>query len=122
VLDLLGKGEAKTRMRARARILLLSAEGEGGRFTAEVLKVTPQTVWNIPRWFAQEGLEVALRECPRTEGQPKLDAKQNRAPCPWPWPAAIRRKAGVLDNGCCWRTGPSNWGATLSPMGQYGGC
>lgn len=76
LLDLIGKGEAKARMLTRARILLLSAEGKTDKFVADVLKVNPQTVRNIRKRFAEEGLEAALRERPRPGAQPKLDAKQ----------------------------------------------
>ncbi|OUC07400.1 transposase [Litorilinea aerophila] len=75
LLDLIGKGEAKARMLTRARILLLSAEGKTDRFIANVLKVNPQTVRNIRKRFAEEGLEAALQERPRPGAQPKLDAK-----------------------------------------------
>ncbi|MCC9078842.1 helix-turn-helix domain-containing protein, partial [Litorilinea aerophila] len=64
LLDLIGKGEAKARMLTRARILLLSAEGKTDRFIANVLKVNPQTVRNIRKRFAEEGLEAALQERP----------------------------------------------------------
>jgi transposase len=76
LLDLLKKGEAKARMLTRARILLLSAEGKTDRFIADALKVNPQTVRNIRKRFAEEGLDAALRERPRPGAQPKLDAKR----------------------------------------------
>lgn len=72
---LLKKGEAKARMLTRARILLLSAEGKTDRLIADVLGVNPQTVRNIRKRFAEEGLEAALRERPRPGAQPKLDAE-----------------------------------------------
>jgi len=75
LLELIRKGEAKARMLTRARILLLSAEGRTDKFVASVLKVNPQTVRNIRKRFAEEGLEAALRERPRPGAQPKLDAK-----------------------------------------------
>jgi len=62
-------------MLTRARILLLSAEGKTDTFVADALKVNPQTVRNIRKRFAEEGLEVALRERPRPGARPKLDAK-----------------------------------------------
>lgn len=74
--DLLRKGEARARMLTRARILLLSAEGKTDDFIADVLKVSPQTIRNIRRQFAEEGLETALTERPRWGGRPKLDGKQ----------------------------------------------
>ncbi len=75
LLDLLKKGEAKARMLTRARILLLSAEGNTDAFIAKVLSVNPQTVRNIRKRFAEEGLEAALKERPRPGAQPKLDGK-----------------------------------------------
>lgn len=76
LLDLLKKGEAKARMLIRARILLLSAEGKTDRWIADALKVNPQTVRNIRKRFAEEGLEAALQERPRPGARPKLDGKQ----------------------------------------------
>mgnify|MGYP000227360946 CR=1 FL=1 len=76
LLDLLKKGEAKARMLTRARILLLSAEGKTDRWIADALKVNPQTVRNIRKRFAEEGLEAALQERPRPGARPKLDGKQ----------------------------------------------
>lgn len=76
LLDLLKKGKAKARKLTRARILLLSAEGKTDQTIADVLKVNPQTVRNIRKRFAEEGLEAALEERPRPGAQPKLDAKQ----------------------------------------------
>jgi transposase len=76
LLDLLKKGEAKARMLTRARILLLSAEGKTDPWIADALKVNPQTVRNIRKRFAEEGLEAALQERPRPGAQPKLDSKQ----------------------------------------------
>lgn len=75
LLDLLKKGEAKARMLTRARVLLLSAEGNTDVFIAKVLRVNPQTVRNIRKRFAEEGLEAALKERPRPGAQPKLDGK-----------------------------------------------
>ncbi len=75
LLELIRKGEAKARILTRARILLLAAEGKTDKFVADALKVNPQTVRNIRKRFAEEGLEAALRERPRPGAQPKLDAK-----------------------------------------------
>lgn len=74
--DLLRKGQARARMLTRARILLLSAEGKPDDFIADALKVSPQTIRNIRRRFAEEGLEAALTERPRPGGRPKLNGKQ----------------------------------------------
>jgi len=74
LLDLLKKGEVKARMLTRARILLVSADGKTD--LADALKVNPQTVRNIRKRFAEEGLEATLQERPRPGTQPKLDGKQ----------------------------------------------
>lgn len=76
LLELLRKGEGQARMLTRARILLLSAEGKTDRFIADTLKVNPQTVRNIRKRFAEEGLEGALKERPRPGAQSKLNGKQ----------------------------------------------
>ncbi len=76
VLALLKKGAAKARMLTRARILLFSAEGKTDRLIADLLQVTPETVRNVRKRFATEGLEAALQERPRPGAQPKLDSKQ----------------------------------------------
>lgn len=76
LLDLLKRGEAKARVLTRARILLLSAEGKTDRWIADALKVNPQTVRNIRKRFAEEGLEGALGERPRPGARPKLNGKQ----------------------------------------------
>ncbi len=74
--DLFKKGEHKARTLTRARILLLSAEGKPDRFIEEALQVAPQTIRNIRKWFAQEGLEAALSERARPGARRKLDGKQ----------------------------------------------
>ncbi len=53
LLDLIGNEEAKAHMLTRARILLLSAEGKTDPWIADGLKVNPQTVRNIRKWFAR---------------------------------------------------------------------
>ncbi len=74
--SLLRKGEGKARMLTRARILLLSSEGKSDAFISDVLKVAVQTVRNIRKRFAEEGLEAALSERPRPGHRRKLDGKQ----------------------------------------------
>ena len=76
VLAFLKQGAAKARMLTRARILLCSAEGKTDRLIADLFQVTPETVRNIRKRFAEEGLEAALQERPRPGAQPKLDGKQ----------------------------------------------
>lgn len=73
--DLVRKGTEKARKLTRARILLLSSEGKTDSFIADALGVSTQTVRNIRKRFAEEGLEAALNDRPRPGAQPKLDAK-----------------------------------------------
>ena len=53
----------------------VTAEGKTDRIIAEVPGVNPQTVRNIRKRFAEEGLEATLRGRPRPGARPKLDAK-----------------------------------------------
>ncbi len=71
-----GSYESKARTLTRARILLLSAEGKTDEFIVDALKVAPQTVRNIRKRFAEEGLSAALSEQPRPGARRKLDGKQ----------------------------------------------
>jgi transposase len=73
---LLRKGHAKARTLTRARILLRSDEGKTDPAIADALKINPQTVRNIRKRFAEEGLHAALTERPRPSAQRKLDTKQ----------------------------------------------
>lgn len=73
--DMINKGVEKARKLTRARILLLSSEGKSDSFIADALKVCQQTVRNIRKRFAQEGLESALNDRPRPGVKPKLDEK-----------------------------------------------
>jgi len=73
--EMIRKGTEKARKLTRARILLLSSEGKTDPFIADALGVSIQTVRNIRKRFAQEGLESALNDRPRPGAQPKLDAR-----------------------------------------------
>ena len=73
---LLRKGHAKARTLTRARSLLRSDEGKTDPAIADTLKVNPETVRNIRKRFAEEGLHAALTERPRPSTQRKLDTKQ----------------------------------------------
>ena len=73
---LLRKGHAKARTLTRARSLLRSDEGKTDPAIADALKINPQTVRNIRKRFAEEGLHAALTERPRPGAQRKLDTKQ----------------------------------------------
>ncbi len=61
----------------RARVRLLSAEEKTDDFIIAALKEAPQTIPNIRKRFAENGLEAALSERPRPGIQRKLDGKQS---------------------------------------------
>jgi transposase len=73
--ELIKKGEAKARQITRAHVLLLSATGKQDQDVAEALQINPQTVRNLRKRFAEEGLEAALAERPRPGAAPKLRGK-----------------------------------------------
>ncbi len=68
-----GKGARQT---VRARALLLAHEGHTDKSIADELGVSISTVQRTRRRFAEDGLEHALREAPRTGPKRKLDEKQ----------------------------------------------
>jgi hypothetical protein len=76
---LIRSGNAPARMQTQARILLLSDRRQGEAKTetqiAEALLCSKNTVGNIRRRFAQEGLQAALSEKPRPGGKPKIDGE-----------------------------------------------
>ena len=57
-------------------MLRLAAEDKEDREVAEALHLNAQTVYQLRKRFAQEGLEAALYDKPRPGGKPKLDGKQ----------------------------------------------
>ena len=70
------RGKESARKLTRCRILLLADERKPDSAIAEALDVAMSTIFEIRRRYAQEGLEAALNERPRS-GQPsKFDGKQ----------------------------------------------
>jgi transposase len=74
--EMLRKGTHNSRVINRARILLLANEGRYDHEVAEIVGVTPTTVANIRKRYAQQGLEVALYDRPHTRRPPRLDGHQ----------------------------------------------
>jgi len=69
-------GEPLTlRQRNRVQILLRSDAGETDAEVAEDLGITTNTVANVRKRFATEGLDAALTEKPRSGGPAVLDGK-----------------------------------------------
>ncbi len=74
--EMVNKGQAKARTLTRARILLLSDTGKLDAIIADALQVHVQTVRNMRKRCATEGVEAALTERPRPGAMPKLNGKQ----------------------------------------------
>jgi transposase len=74
--QLIRRGQASARTQTRARILLLSdrrpGEWRSAPQVAEAVMVHPNTVRNVRRRFAAEGLTAALYDKPRPGATPKL--------------------------------------------------
>ncbi len=74
--DLINKGHASARVIRRAHVLLLAAEDEEDKDVAAALHLNAQTVYQLRKRFALEGLEAALFDKPRLGSKPMLDGKQ----------------------------------------------
>lgn len=74
--ELINKGHGSARVIRRAHVLLLAAEDREDREVAEALHLNAQTVYQLRKRFAQEGLEAALYDKPRLGSKPRLDSKQ----------------------------------------------
>lgn len=72
------KGIRKAREIARANVLLLLDEGWEVNEIANIVKVHRQRIWRIKKRFLKEGLELTLKEKPRS-GQPKKYTKKHEA-------------------------------------------
>jgi putative transposase len=68
------RGKVQARCLTRARILLLANNQWTDEQIAQALKVGMATVFRIRKRYSQEGLEVALKERPRSGGPPKVDS------------------------------------------------
>ncbi len=73
--SLLRKGKHSSRKLNRTRVLLLCNQRKEDREVAQIVGVSLQTVHNIRKRFAQEGLDVALNEKPRPGAPKKLGVK-----------------------------------------------
>ncbi len=68
-------GPLTLRQRNRVQVLLRADAGDTDADIADDLAITTNTVANIRRRFATQGLEAALAEKPRCGGPAKLDGK-----------------------------------------------
>ncbi len=74
--DLINKGHASARVIRRAHVLLLAAEDKEDKDVAAALHLNAQTVYQLRKRFALEGLEATLFDKPRLGSKPMLDGKQ----------------------------------------------
>lgn len=74
--ELINKGHGSARVIRRAHVLLLATEDREDKEVAAALHLNAQTVYQLRKRFAQQGLEAALYDKPRPGGKPKLDGKQ----------------------------------------------
>ncbi len=74
--ELINKGRASARVIRRAHVLLLAAKDKEDKEVAAALHLNAQTVYQLRRRFALEGLEATLYDKPRLGSKPMLDGKQ----------------------------------------------
>ncbi len=74
--DLINKGHASARVIRRAHVLLLAAEDQEDKDVATALHLNAQTVYQLRKRFASEGLEATLYDQPRLGSKPMLDGNQ----------------------------------------------
>ncbi len=74
--ELINKGRASARVIRRAHVLLLAAEDREDKEVAAALHLNAQTVYQLRKRFALEGLEATLYDKPRLGSKPMLDGKQ----------------------------------------------
>lgn len=74
--ELISKGRASARVIRRAHVLLLAAQDKEDKEVAAALHLNAQTVYQLRKRFALEGLEATLYDKPRLGSKPMLDGKQ----------------------------------------------
>lgn len=74
--ELVNKGRASARVIRRAHVLLLAAKDKEDKEVAAALHLNAQTVYQLRKRFALEGLEATLYDKPRLGSKPMLDGKQ----------------------------------------------
>lgn len=73
---ILSGGMSRAREQTRARILDLLHRKEHPLQIAEVLKISPATVYNVQSRYLAEGLEAALRDKPRSGKPPMIKGEE----------------------------------------------
>lgn len=74
--ELIKKGYVSARVIRRAHALLLAAKDQQDKDVAGALHLNAQTVYQLRKRFASEGLEATLYDKPRLGSKPMLDGKQ----------------------------------------------
>ena len=74
--QLISKGSEKARKITRCRILLLAHEGKTDTQIIAALKVARNTMRAVRSRYAQEGLEAAINEQPRSGAPKKFSGRQ----------------------------------------------
>ena len=76
LLSFIKKGKPSARKVARAHILLRATEGATDEAIAQALHLSVSTVHRTRQRLVEQGLTVALSECPRPGKMPVLSGKQ----------------------------------------------
>lgn len=73
---IIGRGKSSARLIRRAHALLMSADGKSDQEIGELLRVSPATVCNTRKRWAEERLSRGLLDKPRAGRPTKLNGKQ----------------------------------------------
>ena len=76
LIETSGRGKPLARTVKRALALLKSDEGLSDREAAEAVSISAATVARVRRRFAEEGLEAAINDRPRSGRERKLSGRQ----------------------------------------------
>jgi transposase len=73
---IINRGKSSARQIRRAHTLLMSADGKPDEAIAELLRVTPWTVYNTRKCWTEERLSRGLADKAKSGRRPKLNGKQ----------------------------------------------
>ena len=76
LIETSGRGKPLARTVKRALALLKADEGRSDREAAEAVSISAATVARVRRRFAEEGLEAAINDRPRSGRERKLSGRQ----------------------------------------------
>ena|ERR1039457_194833 len=75
LIEFTSKGKASARKIKRANILLLADEGKTDKEISEILKTSLSTIERTRKRYAENGLDYALNEQPRTGAPKSIDGR-----------------------------------------------